>query len=179
MGAEGGPSGPGPQALKDFCKISGPRLHPHPEAASLSGFKPVEWTEVTTQDLTHPPVSSCGSSVVEDEEDVPARVDSKSAFFFFFFSPWGSVWSRPGRQVQEWKALQQPLFVLGVRLLTGCVTSLFFLGRRGDEQANTPSIETPHLLYLQLNARLYGNLCGKETRAFGTAAETEAGVNLD
>lgn len=82
MGAEGGPSGPGPQALKDFCKISGPRLHPHPEAASLSGFKPVEWTEVTTQGLTHPPVSSCGSSVVEDEEDVPARVDSKSAFFF-------------------------------------------------------------------------------------------------
>lgn len=95
----GAPQDLDPQALKDFCKISGPCLHPHPEAASLSGFKPVEWTEVTTQGLTHPPMSSCGSSVVEDEEDVPARVESKSAFFFF--SPWGSVWSRPGRQVQE------------------------------------------------------------------------------
>lgn len=75
-----GPSGPGPQAITDFCKISGPCLHPHPEAASLSGFKSVEWTEVTTHGLPHPLVSSCGS-VVEDE-DVPARIHSKSASFF-------------------------------------------------------------------------------------------------
>lgn len=119
-----GPSGPGPQAIKDFCKISGPCLHPHPEAASLSGFKPVEWTEVTTQGLLHPPMSSCSSSE-EEEEEVPAR---------------GSVWSLPGRQVQMWKVLQQLLFILSVRLLTGCVTSTrhlcHFFWEGGDKQAN-------------------------------------------
>lgn len=76
-----GASGPGPQAIKDFCKISGPCLHPHPEAASLSGFKSVEWTEVTTQGLPHPPMSSCGSAF-EDEDDVHSF---QICFFLFFF----------------------------------------------------------------------------------------------
>lgn len=58
-------------------------------------------------------------------------------------------------------------------------SSPFFLfWEEGETSKQTPTIETPYLLYLQLNTRLYRNLCRKEARAFGTAAETQAGVNL-
>lgn len=80
----------------------------------------------------------------------------------FVFLPFGAL---RGRVPVE--GTPAALFVLGVRLLTGCLTSTrhlatFLGGRRGDKQANTPSIEMPYLLYYQRNTRLYGSLCIKE-----------------
>lgn len=172
-----------PCLLRTFVKYQDPVSTPTLKLL-LSGFKSVEWTEVTTQGLPPPPMSSCSSSAFEDEEDVLARVDSKSAFFFFFSSlrlglcvvvsrsPGSSVGGAPAASLRPQCAASHWLCDFYSS------PGHFFGGKRGDKQANAPSIETPHLLCFQLNTRLYRNLCRKEARAFGTAAGTQAGVNL-
>lgn len=149
MGAEGGLRTWTPILLRTFVKYLDPVSTPTLKLLHYQGsnrLKGQRWPHRALRIHPCPPAAPLWLGM---RRTCPSRLIPNLLFFFFF------LWSRPSRLVQVWKALWQPLFVLGVRrLLTGCVT---FFGKKG-RQANTPSIETPYLLYLQLNTRLYGNL---------------------